>query len=72
MINKPSEMNLQQHCCCLLFNDKKMPLELPFIHMMLSLLQCMAKLEKAESECKGLMDKWSIVENDKKSLKQVL
>ena len=34
--------------------------------------QCMAKLEKAESECKGLMDKWTIVENDKKSLKQVI
>ncbi len=31
----------------------------------------MAKLEKAESECKGLMDKWAIIENDKKSLKQV-
>jgi hypothetical protein len=33
--------------------------------------QCLAKLEKAESECKGLMEKYSIVENDKKSLKQV-
>ena len=31
----------------------------------------MAKLEKAESECKSLMDKYTIVENDKKSLKQV-
>jgi len=30
----------------------------------------MAKLEKAEGECKGLMDKYTIVENDKKSLKQ--
>jgi structural maintenance of chromosome 2 len=34
--------------------------------------QCMAKLEKAESECKGLMEKWTIVENDKKSLKLVI
>lgn len=34
--------------------------------------QCMAKLEKAESECKGLMDKWTIVEKDKKSLMLVI
>ena len=34
-------------------------------------LQCVAKLEKAENECKSLMDKYTIVENDKKSLKLV-
>ena len=33
--------------------------------------QCMAKLEKAQSECQGLTEKYTIVENDKKSLKQV-
>ena len=31
----------------------------------------MAKLEKAQSECQGLTEKYTIVENDKKSLKQV-
>lgn len=33
--------------------------------------QCVAKLEKAESECQGLLEKYGIVENDKKSLMQV-
>lgn len=41
------------------------------LHLHLYCSQCMAKLEKAESECKGLMEKYTIVENDKKSLKQV-
>lgn len=33
--------------------------------------QCVTKLEKAEQECKVLVDKKLIVENDRKSLVQV-